>query len=103
MSQNQNQFTEGDRDTLKKLHDAVCGNRFDPENEPGLLKMQMALTREIYGHEGTQQIGLKRAHEETEKRVSVLWEGRAKLLFLGSIVGCVGGVIGWLLIFIFKG
>lgn len=102
-------FTQKDREDLQRLGDnmrvlmeAVCGDPLHPDKKPGLLALQIASAKEMYGDNETKTVGFKLRFETLVSEVDELKLDKVKVLAGGAALVFAGGLIasavGWVLV-----
>ncbi len=76
---------------LREMHRALIGNPFNPEKEPGLLKLQTDMHADIYGCEDTKVVGMK-------FKVERMWDDRIKFLGVCAGVSALAAVVAWVIV-----
>lgn len=75
---------------LKKIDRAICGDRFNPEKEPGMLAIVTELTRDYYGDDDTGRMG-------TKKMVLKMWDMRVKIAGGVVVLTAVVSGLAWII------
>lgn len=75
---------------LDDIHRAIVGNPLDPHAPKGILAQLEEHHITLYGDESREQNGIV-------KKVTMLWDDRAKVYTVCAVIVFVGGLITWLM------
>lgn len=106
---NENIFTARDRQDIQDLKSGmeilineVCGDKLDPQNKPGLLAVNVASSKVMYGDPITRTPGVLLRLERVEENVASIKIDKIKIIAVAGALTTIGSgaavFVGWLLV-----